>query len=368
MSATGPGQPAGAPRAERLAQLVADKQLDALLVSHPVNLRYVTGFTGTNGLALVGAGIRSFMTDFRYVEQAAEEVPDFDRARAPQGELAEAVLALLPARQSLRVGFDDSQVTVKAHARLADQLPGGVELVPAAGLVEGLRAVKEPSELERVVEAAKLADAAFAAVVEQGIAGRTERDVALALEDHMRHGGADEPSFRSIVAAGAHGALPHAEPRRRPIPTGTLVVVDWGAKLEGYCSDCTRTVATGVLDGEAEEVYALARRAQQAALEAVRPGPEGREIDAIAREMIEAAGHGERFGHGLGHGVGLEVHEGPRLAKSGSEPLQTGNVVTVEPGIYLPGSFGVRIEDLVTVTSDGARVLSSITKELVTVG
>ena len=357
-----------AQRAERLATLAVEAQLDALLVSNLINLRYLTGFTGTNGLALVGPGIRSFMTDFRYVERAAEEVADFDRVRAPQGELAEAVIALLPARRPLRLGFDDAHVTVKNHARLAERLPERVELVPAAGLVERLRAVKDPAELERIGEAAKLADAAFAAVVEQGIAGRTEREVALALEDHMRHGGAEEPSFPSIVATGAHGALPHAEPRREPIPPGTLVVVDWGAKVDGYCSDCTRTVATGALDVEADEVYALVKRAQQAALEAVRPGPEGREVDVIAREMIEEAGHGERFGHGLGHGVGLEVHEGPRLAKSGAEPLRAGNVVTVEPGVYVPGSFGVRIEDLVVVTEDGTRVLSSVTKELMTVG
>jgi Xaa-Pro aminopeptidase len=308
------------------------------------------------------------MTDFRYVERAAEEVPDFDRVRAPQGELAEAVLALLPARRPLRVGFDDAHVTVKGHAGLAARLPDGVELVPAAGLVERLRAVKEPAELERVGEAARLADAAFAAVVEPGIAGQTEREVALALEDHMRHSGADEPSFPSIIAAGAHGALPHAEPRRQPIERGTLVVIDWGAKIDGYCSDCTRTVATGPLGEEAEEVYGLVKRAQQAALEAVRPGPEGHVVDAVARAMIEEAGHGERFGHGLGHGVGLEVHEGPRLSKTGSEPLRAGNVVTVEPGVYIPGSFGVRIEDLVALTDDGTRVFSSITKELMTVG
>ncbi len=357
-----------APRAERLEQLAAGEKLDALLVSDLINLRYVTGFTGTNALALVGPGIRTFMTDFRYVERAGEEVPDFDRVRAPQGELAEAVLALLPARRPLRVGFDDAHVTVKGHARVAEQLPAGVELVPAAGLVERLRAVKDPAELERIGAAAKLADTAFAAVVEPGIAGRTEREVALALEDHMRHAGADEPSFPSIVAAGAHGALPHAEPRRQAIPPGTLVVVDWGAKLGGYCSDCTRTVATGALDGEAAEVYALVKSAQHAALQAVRPGPEGRKVDAVAREMIEDAGHGEHFGHGLGHGVGLEVHEAPRLSKTGSEPLRAGNVVTVEPGVYVPGSFGVRIEDLVALTEGGTRIFSTVTKDLITVG
>jgi Xaa-Pro aminopeptidase len=182
----------------------------------------------------------------------------------------------------------------------------------------------------------------------------------------MRRRGA-EPSFPSIVASGERGALPHAEPTGEPIPRGTLVTLDIGARLDGYCSDCTRTWATGELPDDLAEAYELVRRAQQAALDAVRPGPEGREVDAVARDIIEAAGHAEHFGHGLGHGVGLEVHEGPRLARTAEAALAAGNVVTVEPGVYLPGRGGVRIEDLVAVTEDGHRVLSGTTKELVTV-
>jgi Xaa-Pro aminopeptidase len=356
-------------RAQRLAEVAGERELDALLVTHMVNLRWVSGFSGTNGLALVGPDVSVFMTDFRYVERAGAEVEGFEIRRAPQGELAESVLALLPDRRPLRVGFDDAHVSVKAHGKVVERLPEDVSLVPASGLVEELRAVKDAEELARIGEAARLADDAFRAVVEPGVAGRSEREVALALEDHVRHGGADEPSFPSIIAFGAHGALPHAEPRDERIPAGTLVVIDWGARLDGYCSDCTRTVATGALDREAQEVYALVQHAQQSALEAVEPGPEGRALDAIARELIEAAGHGERFGHGLGHGVGLEVHEAPRLAKSaGPEPLRAGNVVTVEPGVYLPGRFGVRIEDLVAVTDDGHEVFSSVPKDLMEVG
>jgi Xaa-Pro aminopeptidase len=356
-------------RAAALAQLAAARELDAVLVTDMVNLRWVSGFTGTNGLALVGAEPRLFMTDFRYTERAASEVEGLEIRRAPQGELDEAVLALLPESRPLRLGFDDAHVSVKAHTAISERLPAGVELAPASGLVEELRAVKDAGELARMREAAKLADDAFRAVVEPGLAGRTEREIALALEDHVRHGGAEEPSFPSIVAFGAHGALPHAEPRDDRIAADTLVVVDWGARVKGYCSDCTRTVATGPLDGEAQEVYELVRRAQQAALEAVRPGPEGRAVDAVARDLIEAAGHGERFGHGLGHGVGLEVHEAPRLAKSaGPTPLVAGNVVTVEPGVYVPGRFGVRIEDLVVLTDKGHEVLSSVSKDLMTVG
>jgi Xaa-Pro aminopeptidase len=199
-----------------------------------------------------------------------------------------------------------------------------------------------------------------------GLAGRTERTVARALEDAMRDRDA-EPSFPSIVAAGAHGALPHAEPRDVEIPAGTLVVIDWGARYRGYCSDCTRTVATGAVDGAASEVYALVLRAQRAGVDAVRPGPTGKEVDAVAREVIDGAGHGEEFGHGLGHGVGLEVHEAPTLSKRGDKHLAAGNVVTVEPGVYLSGRFGVRIEDLVVVTDDGPEILSSVDKDLISV-
>ena len=238
----------------------------------------------------------------------------------------------------------------------------------AGGLVEELRAVKDSEEQRAIAAAATLADEALTAALARGLAGRSERAFALDLEDEIRHRGAQAPSFPSIVAADAHGALPHAEPREVEIPPNCLVVVDWGAQVDGYCSDCTRTLATGPLDGEAVEVYELVLEAQLAGLDAVAPGRAGREVDSVARELIDAAGHGEHFGHGLGHGVGLEVHEGPRLSKAGEESLVAGNVVTVEPGVYLPGKFGVRIEDLVVVTDDGPRVLSSHPKELVTVG
>jgi Xaa-Pro aminopeptidase len=191
--------------------------------------------------------------------------------------------------------------------------------------------------------------------------------VALDLEFTMRRMGASGASFEPIVAAGPHGALPHAVPRDVEIPTGTLVVIDWGAQLDGYASDCTRTFATGELDPRDREVYDLVLAAQEAALEAVRPGPTGREVDAVARDIITAGGHGEHFGHGLGHGVGLEVHEGPTLSKRGDVALEAGHVVTVEPGVYVPAAVGVRIEDLVAVTGEGHEVLTQLPKQLQTV-
>jgi Xaa-Pro aminopeptidase len=244
-------------------------------------------------------------------------------------------------------------------------LPERISLEPAGGLVEAERAVKEPGEIERIAAAAALADEVYDWLREQGLVGRTEREVAFALEHEMRRRGATDPSFPSIVASGPRGALPHASPADVAIERGTLVTLDLGVVLDGYCSDCTRTWATGDLPDDLAAIYELTLRAQLAALGAVRPGPEGREVDAVAREMIAQAGHGEHFGHGLGHGVGIEVHEAPRLARTGEDALVAGNVVTVEPGVYLPGRGGVRIEDLVVVTETGRDVLTGTTKDLI---
>jgi Xaa-Pro aminopeptidase len=354
-----------APRADRLAGVLEERELDALLVTDLTNLRWLTGFTGSNGAAVVGVdGTRRFVTDFRYLTQAADQLDDV-WAREISTDLLEGVVKQLPDEGALRLGFDDADLSVRDHAKLARLVREGIELVGAAGAVEGLRAVKDAEELERVRAAARLADEALSDVLTRGLAGRTEREVALDLEFTMRRLGAEAVSFPPIVAAGPHGALPHAEPRDVEIPAGTLCVVDWGAVLAGYASDCTRTYGTGgEVDPRDREVYDLVARAQEAALEAVRPGPTGREVDAVARAIIDAAGHAEHFGHGLGHGVGLDVHEGPRLSKQGDDALAAGNVVTVEPGVYVPGAVGVRIEDLVIVTDDGAEVVSTLPKEL----
>ena len=346
-------------RGERLAKLVAERELDQLFVSDLTNVRYLTGFAGTNGACLVGGEDLVFFTDFRYTERAKDEV-------SPEWERPEAERELVPqivARMKGRVGFEDAKLSVRQLARLEAAADGDAELVPAGDLVEQLRAVKEAEELERIAAAAELTDEVYRWALERGLAGHTERDVARACEARLRELGA-EPSFPPIVAAAENGALPHAEPGEREIGSGELVVFDMGALLDGYCSDCTRTFATGDPGDEAREVYELVRRAQQASLEAVRPDASGKEVDAVAREMISEAGHGDRFGHGLGHGVGLEVHEGPRLATTSEDELAEGNVVTVEPGVYLPGRFGVRIEDLVVVTADGHRNLSGLPKDL----
>jgi Xaa-Pro aminopeptidase len=351
-------------RIERLLEKLSETGVDCLLVGWGPDLRYLTGFTGSNGLALVGRDERLFVTDFRYVEQAGEEVdPSFERAQA-SGELLPWVAQRLSEAGPLRLGFDDSNLSVRAYEQLRELAPEGVEPVAAGGLVAELRMVKEAGEVELIAAAARVADEAFEEVVGSGVVGRTERELALALEVEMRLRGASGPSFSPIVAAGAHGALPHAEPRDMGVEEGQLVVFDWGAVVDGYCSDCTRTVAAGEVSGEAREVYELVRSAQQVGLEAVRAGADGVEVDRAVREVIASAGYGERFGHGLGHGVGLEPHERPRLSPRSEDVLQAGNVVTVEPGVYLTGRFGVRIEDLLVVTENGCEVLTGLDRTL----
>jgi len=355
-----------AARREALLAKVAERELDALLVTNLVNVRWLTGFDGSNGAVVIGAQQLRFITDFRYLTQSAEQL-DAEWAREIATDLLKRTVEGLPA-QPLKLGFDDTHLTVRQHAQLAKLVAEReVELVGAGGIVEALRAVKDDAEIELIRAAAKLADEAFEEVVGGGLVGRTERAVALDLEIAMRRRGAEGVSFAPIVAAAEHGARPHAVPRDIPIPANTLVVIDWGAQLDGYASDCTRTVATGPLDPRDEAIYETVLVAQEAALRAVHAGPTGKEVDAVARTIIDDAGHAEHFGHGLGHGVGMEVHEGPRLGKTGEDALAAGNIVTVEPGIYVPGAIGVRIEDLVVVTQTGCEVLNGLPKTLRTV-
>jgi len=345
-------------RGDRLEAALAERGLDRMLVTDLTNVRYLTGFTGTNGAVVCGPGIRAFLTDFRYTERAAAEVSEWETVTVTGDWLAGIAERLVG-----KVGFEDDHVSVRSLTKLEEKLPAGVEAVAAGGTVEALRRVKDAEELAAIAAAAKLADAALAVTVEEGFVGKTERAVADAFEAHVRAGGGTL-SFDTIVAAGPNGAQPHAEPGPRVIGQGELIVFDMGAKLDGYCSDGTRTYATGDPGEEGRRVYETVLAAQQASLEAIRPGAKGEDVDAAARKVIEEAGHGDHFGHGLGHGVGLDIHEGPRLSLRSDDVLAASEVVTVEPGIYLPGNLGVRIEDLVVVTDTGLRNLSSLPKAL----
>jgi Xaa-Pro aminopeptidase len=348
----GSGLESDRPRPERLESAVASSDIDALLVTELVNVEYLTGFKGSNGACLVGPGIRTFLTDFRYTDRAAVEVHGWD-IEIVSGEWLAGLAGLLSAAVGKgRIGIEDDHVTVRTGRLLGEKLDDGVSLSDSGGMVEYLRRCKDESEIAAITAAAELTDEIYTEIFERGFIGRTEAEVADYVVARMREQGA-EASFPPIVAAGPNGASPHAEPGARAIGSGELVVIDMGSKLDGYCSDCTRTVATGELEAEAVEIYSVTLKAQELALEAVAAGRGAAEIDAVAREVIEEAGYGESFGHGLGHGVGLEIHEAPRLGPRSGDTLIEGDVVTVEPGIYLSGRYGVRIEDLVVVGADG---------------
>jgi Xaa-Pro aminopeptidase len=350
-------------RAERLIGKLDGAGVDLMMVTNLVNVRYLTGYTGTNGLAMIGPNTRVFLTDFRYTEQAEAEVPaEFERVTVAQDLVIDAI-QFLP-EGMLKIGYESESTTVDALGRAREAFPERADLVAVKGLVENMRVVKDEHEIELIAAASRVADDALEALLEAGIEGHTERELALTLEHDMRLRGASSPSFDSIVAAGPHGALPHATPRDVKVERGQLVVFDWGALSGGYCSDCTRTVAVGEPGSEAREAYELVLGAQQVGLDELRPGGNGKAIDKAVRDIIYGAGHEGHYGHGLGHGVGLEIHEAPTLSLRSEDTLQAGNVVTVEPGVYIPGKLGIRIEDLVVVTDDGVRILTSIPKAL----
>jgi Xaa-Pro aminopeptidase len=344
-------------RIERLAAGLGDP----LLVTSLVNVRYLTGFASSNAAVLVDpAGEATLYTDFRYAE-AARRVDGVRFEETPR-----ALMAALAERLSgRRIGVEAAHLSL-ANADLLRG--GGVGLVATALAVEGLRAAKEPGELELMRRAAAISDRVFEELAHERFVGRTEKELAWWLEQAWHEAGADGASFPAVVAAAENGARPHAKPRDVAIPEGTLVVVDAGCSVEGYASDCTRTFFTGEPAGRLREVYDLCSTAQLDGLAAVAPGANGRDVDAASRVAIGAAGMADLYGHGLGHGVGLEVHEQPTLRPESDSVLTPGNVVTVEPGLYLPGEFGVRIEDMVVVTEAGAERLTTMTKEPVQVG
>ncbi len=352
------------PHARRRAALrrrLADDGLDGLLVTDLVNIRYLTGFTGSNAALLVAAADDDagvFCTDFRYLTQSEAEVPDLERViDRPCGP------ALLRAAQG-RIGFEAHVVTVAGLDELAGA--GPAELIGVTDLVEDLRAIKDAGEIELLRQACAVADLALSELIATGgiRPGRTERQVGLDLDQRIRMLGADDISFESIIAAGPHSAIPHHSPTAADLRTGDLVKLDFGATVGGYHSDMTRTFVLGEPADWQREIYDLVAAAQQAGRDACVVGASGAEVDAASRDLITAAGHGQHFGHGLGHGVGLLIHEAPSLAAASAAIIAADMCVTVEPGIYLPGRGGVRIEDSGVVRPDGYEVLTLTTKEL----
>jgi len=353
-------------RRSSLGEGLATLEVDALIVTRLPNVRYLTGFTGSNGQAVVAAdGSAVFLTDGRYDEQSSHEVPDLPRTAYTEGyprPLVDACRTL----GATRAAFERRGLTYAGWERLSE-LADGLELVAADDPVERLRRAKDGEEVELIGRAQGFADQAFEKVVLNGglRAGVTERVLARELEDAMLDAGADDRAFESIVAFGELAAEPHHHLTDRELVRGDMVKLDFGAVSGGYHSDMTRTVAFGQPDPRLRELRDLVAEAQRAGVEAVRPGASSVEVDAAARSVIAAAGHGDAFPHGLGHGVGLEIHEDPFLRWDTGEELVVGMVVTIEPGVYIPGLGGVRIEDMVEVTADGRREIPRSTRELI---
>ena len=351
-------------RIERLAALLEEPLLVAgppYVLGGQANVRYLTGLQSSNAAVLVEPdGSAMLYTDFRYA----------NRARTLDGvEVVETARGLIPAIGELlagrRIQIEEQHLP---HAFFRALVNAGVDAIPTSGTVETLRAVKDANEIEVMRRASALSDEVFAALAQEQFSGRSERELAWWIERRFREGGAEGVSFEAVVGAGATAASPHAVPGDAPIESGVLVVVDAGCVLDGYCSDCTRTFAVGDISERLGELYALCLEAQLAGLAAVAPGVHGRDADAASRTLVEAAGLGWAYGHGMGHGVGLQIHEAPTLRPDSTDVLETGNVVSVEPGIYIPDEgVGVRIEDLVLITDDGCERLTEFPKELTTV-
>ncbi|OWR28769.1 Xaa-Pro dipeptidase [Saccharibacillus sp. O23] len=347
-------------RVNKLREAMALQGIGAMFVASDINRRYLTGFTGSAGYVLITETDSYLLTDFRYMTQAPQQAADFKVVEhAPK--VMETVKGLLGS--ATKLGFEQEHVTFATYRNYSEALQG-VELVPVSGLVEGLRIFKDEHELAIMREAAVLADRTFSHILTKIRPGVTERELDLQMEMFMRENGATSSSFDTIVASGERSALPHGVASSRVLQGNEFITFDFGALLNGYCSDVTRTVVLGEASDRHREVYGIVLEAQLNALDKIRPGMTGREADALTRDIISSYGYGENYGHSTGHGLGMEVHENPRLSKLSDDILKPGMVVTVEPGIYIPGFGGVRIEDDIVITETGIEIITSSTKEL----
>lgn len=350
-------------RRRKLASTLSGQRIDAVVITHLTHVRYLTGFSGSNGGLLLRKDLSALMaTDGRYTTQIAEEVPDIEAVLGR--DVGPHLLSQLSGE--LRVGYEADYVSVSQLKRLEKAAPEGVTLVPVSGVIEDIRLVKDRVELEKLEELAALANQALIELVENGeiAAGRTERQVAADLEYRMRMLGSERVSFDTIVASGENSAKPHHGADDRELRNGDLVTIDFGAHLRGFNSDCTRTFAIGEATEFAKEIYDIVLRAQEAGVKASVPGTALVDVDAACRDIITEAGYGEYFVHSTGHGIGLDVHEGPSAAKTGKGELAEGMTLTIEPGIYVPGKGGVRIEDSLIITSGAPTIITAYPKDL----
>jgi Xaa-Pro aminopeptidase len=357
-------------RIEAVAGKLAERGLENLVVSNIHNVRYLSGFSGSTAMMLIASGKATLVTDFRYKEQAEGEVFEGIEVRIDTREALKAVCEMVSEVKG-KTGLEAGTLTYSAYDKLRAAAQEAVPIEPgplSAGIIGDLRKFKDEKEIESLRKAAQIADEVFSEIVKEIRAGMTEVKIAARIDYMLRLGSREVPSFETIVASGEHASLPHASPTLRVLKEGDLVTMDFGAIWDGYCSDITRTVVVGKASDKVREVYGIVLEAQLAAIDGIKAGAACCDIDALARDLIETRGYGENFGHGLGHGLGLEVHEGPRLSKKSEEILAAGMVTTVEPGIYIPGWGGVRIEDDVVVRDGRCENLTGASKELIEVG
>ncbi|ALV22939.1 MAG: Xaa-Pro peptidase family protein [Carnobacterium sp.] len=349
-------------RLNKVREGMKQRGLDALLVTSPYNLRYVSNFTGTTGLSVITLNKAYFITDFRYVEQAASQAIGFEIVQN-SGPIYDEVARLVEADKIEALGFEQDYVTFSTFEVLEQIISS--ELIPVSKLIEELREVKDASEIETIKKACSISDAAFQYILGEIKPGMSEIEVANLLDFHMRGLGATGVSFDTIVASGIRSAMPHGVASQKLIETGDFVTIDFGCYYEGYVSDMTRTFSVGEPAEKLKEIYNITLEAQLKVIDAAKPGMTGIELDAVARDHIASYGYGEAFGHSTGHGIGLEIHEGPNVSKLADKPFVAGNVITNEPGIYLPGIGGVRIEDDLVITDFGNDVIVHSPKELI---
>lgn len=356
-------------RVNRLRSHLADQKLDAMLVSQPENRRYISGFTGSSGAVLITSREALFITDFRYIDQATEQCVGFEVVNQ-SGSFLDTLTARLQSAGVKTLAFEQDYLTYGevASYRVLEKQVTGLKLVPVSNVVETLRILKDQSEVALMQKAADIADAAFEHILGFVRPGLTEQEVALELETFMRRQGATGPSFETIIASGWRSSLPHGVASAKVLEAGDFVKFDFGAVYEGYCSDITRTVVLGEPSERQKEIYSIVLEAQLRALDAAKPGLTGKELDAVARDFIASKGYGENFGHSLGHGLGLAVHESPRVSVLGDTRLQSGMVITIEPGIYISKWGGVRIEDDILLVDGGKRIFNHAPKlELISI-
>ncbi|TWU39657.1 M24 family metallopeptidase [Novipirellula artificiosorum] len=352
------------PRIEALRSLLDSLKVDAMLVTDEINVRYLSGFTGDSSYLLIGPSETRMLSDGRYEIQLAEECPGLQTLiRPPSQLLVDLVQEVINSSPYGPIGIEAGHVTLAQYREWCEKCPS-VEWIETSSTVEQLRMVKDEGEIKIIREAVSIAERCFQSLMPMLTTKWTERQIAHELESRMRFLGAESASFKPIVALDAAAALPHYQPAEVNIPSTGTLLIDWGAKFQGYASDLTRTMTIGPISQAFQRVYSAVLEAQLAAIEAIRPGVEGKQVDAIARGMLEKAGFGNEFNHGLGHGIGLQIHESPRMSANCDQILQPGMIVTVEPGVYLRDQFGIRIEDDCLVTATGCEVLSGLAKGL----